>query len=357
MSRPPFSNLTAFATRLTELVKDTKPGYTDADFVDDALKRYAEDYPCEVTADVGDGTTFEWDLSAAPFARFDRGLSDVWPMEVEDLDEDSAPYRPPARRRREADWWITPREEAATPPTAPTVALAGAGVGLCENGVHRVKVSFVLPQGETPAGTASDPVTVVDKATDGKIAVSAIPLGPVSCTARKVYMTTAGGSVYYLAATISDNTTTTATLNVSDASLTVAALSDDLLVPRLYLVFDSPPPDQQVRVHWRRRWRVADAVAGVSAAVNEVPLHHQDAVVYLAAWMKCDALASFYAGTEDHAGGSDIFEGKRSSEVWADRAKDWRKRYESVLGLGGRGGGLTTGRAETAHESAWNPWG
>lgn len=110
-------------------------------------------------------------------------------------------------------------------PGAPTVALAGAGAGNVDNGVHRYLVTFVTTTGETDAGTVSAAVTVADKTANGKVALSAIPLGSSIVTSRKIYRTVAGGSTYLLLATIADNTTTTYTDNIADASLGAGAPS------------------------------------------------------------------------------------------------------------------------------------
>jgi len=112
-------------------------------------------------------------------------------------------------------------------PDAPTAVLAGAGAGNVDNGVHRYLITFVSAIGETMSGSTSVAVTVVDKTTDGKVAVSKIPLGPAGTTARKVYRTAAAGSAYLLQSTIANNTATTLTDNVADASLGVAAPSLD----------------------------------------------------------------------------------------------------------------------------------
>jgi uncharacterized phiE125 gp8 family phage protein len=58
---------------------------------------------------------------------------------------------------------------------------------------------------------------------NGQLAVSAISLGGNNVTARRLYLTPVGGAVAKLAATIANNTATTATLNVADASLGVEA--------------------------------------------------------------------------------------------------------------------------------------
>lgn len=107
-------------------------------------------------------------------------------------------------------------------PFAPTAALAGAGAGNVDNGAHKYLVTFVSATGETIVGATSVAVTVVDKTTDGKIALSNIPLGPSGTTARKVYRTVAAGSAYKLQSTIANNTATTLTDNTADASLGAA---------------------------------------------------------------------------------------------------------------------------------------
>ena len=240
MSTPPFADLTGYATRLTQLVSDTKGGFADKDFVSDALERYCEDYPCEVTTDIGDGTTKEWDLSATPFTKFDRGQSDQWPVQVERLDGSSLPLSPQEWFQPGTDFWIDAREVSG--------------------------------------------------------------------------------------------------------------------VPKLYLVFRSAPPTTKWRVRWRRRWRVSDAVVSpAAAAVNEVPTHHQNAVVYLAAEIKCLSLASFYAGTVDNVGGSDLFEGKSTAQLFRTMAKDWRARYETILGIGRRAG-ITVGVVDDGNLRVWPRW-
>jgi uncharacterized phiE125 gp8 family phage protein len=104
-------------------------------------------------------------------------------------------------------------------PDAPTVALAGSGAGNVDNGAHRYRVTFVTVDGETDGGTISSAVTVADKTVNGKVSVTAIPLGGSQVTSRKLYRTAANGSAYLLLTTIADNTTTSYTDNTADASL------------------------------------------------------------------------------------------------------------------------------------------
>lgn len=105
-----------------------------------------------------------------------------------------------------------------------TVAL-GTGAGNVDNGAHRYLATFVTAAGETQAGAVSASVTVANKTVTGKVALSAIPVGGALVTSRKLYRTAAGGSTYLLLATISDNTTTTYTDNIADASLGAGAPS------------------------------------------------------------------------------------------------------------------------------------
>jgi uncharacterized phiE125 gp8 family phage protein len=109
-------------------------------------------------------------------------------------------------------------------PGAITVAL-GSGAGNVDNGAHRYLCTFVTSDGETEAGTISSAVTVADKTVNGKVSLSAIPLGGSLVTSRKIYRTTAGGSTYLLLATIADNTTTAYTDNIADSSLGAEAPS------------------------------------------------------------------------------------------------------------------------------------
>jgi uncharacterized phiE125 gp8 family phage protein len=107
-----------------------------------------------------------------------------------------------------------------TAPTEPTVALiAPAAAGNVDNGAHRYRVTFVTADGETEGGSISAIVTVADKAVNGKVTVSAIPIGGSAVTSRKLYRTVAGGTAYLFVATIADNSTTTYTDNIADATL------------------------------------------------------------------------------------------------------------------------------------------
>lgn len=109
-------------------------------------------------------------------------------------------------------------------PSAPTVALVSpAAPGNVDNGTHRYLVTYVTADGETQAGVVSNAVTVADKTVNGQVALINIPLGGALVTSRKLYRTLAGGTTYALLATITNNTATTYTDNIADASLGVGA--------------------------------------------------------------------------------------------------------------------------------------
>jgi len=111
-------------------------------------------------------------------------------------------------------------------PSAPTVALAAVPIaGNVDNGAHRYRVTFVTADGETEGGDISAAVTVADKTVNGKVEVTAIPVGGSAVTSRKVYRTAAAGTTYLLLATIANNTATTYTDNIADASLGAGAPS------------------------------------------------------------------------------------------------------------------------------------
>ena len=91
--------------------------------------------------------------------------------------------------------------------------------GNVEAGAHRYRATFITADGETEGGLVSAAVTVADKAVNGQISLTGIPLGGVGVTQRKIYRTAAGGSTYLLLTTITNNTATTYTDNTADASL------------------------------------------------------------------------------------------------------------------------------------------
>lgn len=132
-----------------------------------------------------------------------------------------------------------------------TAALASpAAAGNVDNGAHRYLCTFTTADGETQAGTVSAAVTVADKAVNGKVALTAIPTGGALVTSRKLYRTAAAGSTYLLLATLADNTTTTYTDNVADASLGAGAPSTNTTAdPLIRLLIKSARVAAETELH------------------------------------------------------------------------------------------------------------
>lgn len=120
---------------------------------------------------------------------------------------------------------IDATNQEPAPTDAPTGVLVFATPGNVNAGVHQYAVSFGTAEGETPPGPMSGPVTVVNPATAGQVALSGIDLGGTPVTFRKLWRTVANGSTLFLLATIPDNVTTTFTDNVADSGLGAQAPS------------------------------------------------------------------------------------------------------------------------------------
>lgn len=109
-----------------------------------------------------------------------------------------------------------------------------------------------------------------------------------------------------------------------DAWLERRTVSD---APKTYLVFDSAPATNLVRVHFRRRWTIHASVT------TNVPLHHQMAVVDLACALKCEVLASTYRKAVDSVGGSDVFSAVETADAYAKQAGGFWSAYRRALGI------------------------
>jgi hypothetical protein len=104
----------------------------------------------------------------------------------------------------------------------PAACVAGSaenGSGNVDNGKHLYKLTLVNSSGETTPSPASNEIDIADKTLDGQVSLTSISTGPSDVTSRKIYRTLAGGSVYWLLTTISDNVTTTFTDNIADATI------------------------------------------------------------------------------------------------------------------------------------------
>lgn len=136
------------------------------------------------------------------------------------------------------------RKAAGQPPTnsddTPLVAYNSIVDGIIDQGIHVIGVSFSNGIDDSTAiGTTARPVIYAE---GGKQAIlDNIPIGPAGITERKIWMTKAidpdswnpdlTSYTYYLADTITDNTTTYSVLSIDDASLTVPFAAGSLPNP------------------------------------------------------------------------------------------------------------------------------
>lgn len=133
-------------------------------------------------------------------------------------------------------------------PVAVSAALASPAVpGNVTNGTHRWLATFTSALGETEAGAGTAEITVANNAVNGRVELTAIPIGPLLTTSRKLYRTEAGGTVYKLLATLADNTTTVYTDNLADAALGAVAPSTNTAIDR---GFDYVASLQDVELLW-----------------------------------------------------------------------------------------------------------
>ena len=112
------------------------------------------------------------------------------------------------------------------PPTTSLVATPAAGAGLSVGG-YTYAVTFLSQAGETPPSPLATATTTSGNQT---IALSSIPLGPITTPlpgtatnmviGRNVYRTLVGGSTLFLLATLQNNTATSYSDTLPDASLT-----------------------------------------------------------------------------------------------------------------------------------------
>jgi hypothetical protein len=102
---------------------------------------------------------------------------------------------------------------AMSAPAALTATASGTAGN--PNGTYTYKVTFLGTYSETEGGTASASVSPASK----QVNLTNIPLGPVGCWGRRIYRIANGGSTHKLVATLPDNTATTYTDNLDDASL------------------------------------------------------------------------------------------------------------------------------------------
>lgn len=131
-----------------------------------------------------------------------------------------------------------------------TISQATGGAGN-PNGDYRYKVAF-MNSASVFGNPSSATVTITVAST--KVELTSLPVAPQShgVSARRIYRTVAGGSTYKTLATINDNTTTTYSDDIADASLGADAPSDK-----------GEPPNYAFIVYHQNRLFMATGTDGV----------------------------------------------------------------------------------------------
>jgi hypothetical protein len=133
------------------------------------------------------------------------------------------------------------------PASAPSVATGAAGV---LTGAYSYKVSAVYDSNSAHESSVYATASATVNPSSQKVELTNIPT-ITNATARNIYRTEAGGSVYYYLATINDNVTTTYSDNTADASLSTTTAPVD----------NGIPPAGQYVLFWRGRMIVANTAS------------------------------------------------------------------------------------------------
>ncbi len=113
----------------------------------------------------------------------------------------------------------------AHPNPTPTLAIGGGGV--ITAGRHYFAVTYVTANGESIAGFQTNSLSLRFDGAHAAV-VSGLPTGPPGTTGRNIYMTKSNqilNPAFFLAFSVGDNTSVTATVNVTDANLVTPAPS------------------------------------------------------------------------------------------------------------------------------------
>lgn len=116
-------------------------------------------------------------------------------------------------------------------------ATLGTGAGNLDQLAYYYAVVFTVSGTDVVNGALSNTITC--DASNQKIELSNIPLGPAGCTARKIYRTEGGDTTLKLLTTLANNTATTYSDNVADVTLgaAMAAITDDVPKCKYLLIF------------------------------------------------------------------------------------------------------------------------
>lgn len=157
-------------------------------------------------------------------------------------------------------------------PSGPaSLAETSAGAGVLVNGTYRYKIIFR----NTTTGARSNSHLVESSVTiasgPSAVALTSIPVSTdPQITTREIYRTQQDGQIYFLAATINDNTSTSYTDNIADADLDSTQLQTD-----------NDPPTAQYREAWAHEgqmWWCGDPTSGAEGRAYYSPVGRPEAV-------------------------------------------------------------------------------
>lgn len=149
-------------------------------------------------------------------------------------------------------------------PTPPNVAV-GANVG--QTGSYEYVVTFVTAEGETTPSDMSQAISAANQ----KIDLSAIPAGGTGTIKRRIYRDKNGEGVFRLVTEIGDNTTTTFTDAVADATVATGATPpiDDTAM-RITLTAEATDPGVEGNAQAGTVQELTDAPSGLTEVTNPV---------------------------------------------------------------------------------------
>ena len=154
----------------------------------------------------------------------------------------------------------------------PSLAETSAGTGALANGVYKYKVVF--RNGTTGSRSNAQDIDAAITIASGpsSVALTNIPVSSDGqVTEREIYRTTVGGSLYFLAITISDNSTTSTTDNVDDDDLQSFQLQPD----------NDPPYDTcaEAWFHDSVMWMTRDSQPGTAGRAYYSPVGRPESLL------------------------------------------------------------------------------
>ena len=148
-------------------------------------------------------------------------------------------------------WDGTTNRAAGFPAPGSTASVATGAAGVL-TGAYTYKITFLYDSNDAHESSASTASATVNPSAQ-KVDLTSIPTGAAGSgvTGRNIYRTKAGGSEWYFVAKIANNTATTYTDNIADASQGTNQAPND----------NGIPPAGQFMVFWRGRMCVAKTTA------------------------------------------------------------------------------------------------